>query len=58
MAKIEYKDVPIYVAHLDEKEVPTATQTAIDSGDATVTANFKSADDAVESWVSNNFARK
>lgn len=58
MAKIEYKDAPIYTAHLDEKEVPTATQAAIEAGDTTVTSNYKSADDAVENWVSSNFQHK
>lgn len=58
MAKVEYKDVAVYIAHEDGAVVPNAVQAAIDAGDSKVTTNYKTADTNVKNWVSENFQSK
>lgn len=61
MAKIEYKDVPIYFAHADGSETDTSVvNTIID--DSVASGSIKSADDAVtaniKEWANARFQTK
>ena len=57
MAKVEYKDVPVYFAHADgEVTDTTVVDTIIDKSVAEGTV--KAADDAIRTWASNTFERK
>lgn len=57
MAKIEYKDVPVYIAHADGSATDTTVvDTIIDKSVASGT--IKAADDAVKSWANNRFQTK
>lgn len=57
MAKIEYKDVPVYIAHADGSATDTTVvNTIIDKSVASGT--IKAADDAVKSWANNRFQTK
>ena len=72
MAKIEYKDVPIYIAHADlvedemtvvdniiDRSVESGSiKRAIDAGDASVTEGYKAGDTAVKAYADSTFQRK
>lgn len=70
--KIEYKDVPIYIAHadlvdndltvvdniIDRSVASGSVRKAIDAGDAAVTQGYKSGDNEVKAWADNKFTEK
>lgn len=55
---MEYKDVPVFIAHEDSSAVPSAVQAAIAASASQVTTNYKTADTNVKNWVTENFQGK
>ena len=65
MAKLEYKDLPVYIAHADGgKTDPYSVNSMIDKSVAqgtiktTVIDGYKAADDAVKNWATQSFQPK
>ena len=65
MAKLEYKDLPIYIAHADGgKTDPYSVNSMIDKSVAqgtiktTVIDGYKAADDVVKNWATQSFQPK
>lgn len=72
MAKIEYKDVPIYFAHADkvtddttgvdniiDKSIASGSiKTAISTSESKTTQAYRAADENVKSWATQTFQSK
>ena len=65
MAKLEYKDLPVYIAHADGlKTDPNVVNSIIDKSVAegtiktTVIDGYKAADDLVKNWATQSFQPK
>lgn len=65
MSKIQYKDVPIYIAHADGSKTDTSVvNTIIDKSIAegsiksVVIEGYKAADESVKNWADSKFQTK
>lgn len=57
MAKIEYKDVPVYFAHADGSDTDTSVVTTI-IDDSIASGSIKAADDSIKDWANSRFQTK
>lgn len=72
MAKLEYKDLPVYIAHADglstdESAVNTIINKSVESGtikgaddalNSAITTAYNKADESVKEWATNKFQVK
>lgn len=65
MAKLEYKDLPVYIAHADGgKTDPYSVNSMIDKSvsegtiKTTVIEGYKAADELVKNWATSQFQPK